>query len=221
MDSLRVYVPETAYAPSRLTVTAGLYAPEYRLAISGPQGQAWGDALTLGTVQLQPASQLASEGGPLPNPMNQNFEDKLSLRGYEYRERILSAESELSVTLYWERLAQPQEKYRLRLELLDEAGNMRAELEEALPVATWPRGTFTAAVHSLPLAADISPGTYGLRLILLDPASGNRHHLVASDGHFIAEHLDLARIRVTSAREARGRRQSEEGQLFKLSKPDM
>lgn len=205
VDSLRVYIPETAYTPSQLTVSAGLYAPEYRLAISGPQGQAWGDALTLGTVQLQPAWQLVPEGVPLPNPMSQNFEDKVSLRGYEYGERILSAGSELSVTLYWERLAQPQDEYRLRLEVMDEAGNVRGDWEEALPVAAWPRGAFSPTNHSLPLALDLSPGTYGLRLILLDPINGNRHHLVASDGHFIAEHLDLARIRVTAAQEARSK----------------
>jgi 4-amino-4-deoxy-L-arabinose transferase-like glycosyltransferase len=196
VDSLRVYVPETAYTPAEVTVSVGLYAPTYRLAIAGPQGTPWGDALTLGSLQLLPARELAPDDRDLPNPLDKNFQNEIRLRGYSYGQRILAPGEELPVTLYWQRLRDPRLDYVLRLELLDEAGRLRAGIDSPLPLEAWTSPGIAAETYRLTLPEDLAPDSYRVRLILLDPESGQAHHIVAPDGHYVAEHLDLARIRL-------------------------
>lgn len=196
VDSLRVYVPETAYTPAEVTVSVGLYAPTYRLAIAGPQGVPWGDALTLGSLQLLPARELAPDDRDLPNPLDKNFQNEVRLRGYSYGQRILAPGEELPVTLYWQRLGDPRLDYVLRLELLDEAGHLRAGIDSPLPLEAWTSPGIAAETYRLALPEDLAPDSYRVRLILLDPETGQAHHIVAPDGHYVAEHLDLARIRL-------------------------
>lgn len=204
VDSLSVYVPPTAYTPETATVSVGLYAPTYRLPIRGPQGEAWGDALALGQVQLEPATTEGAQTAP-PNPMTQNFEDELLLRGYEYNARVLAPGDVLRVTLYWEaaREASPEQaatqnaRERLvELQLLDDDGVVRGRIEHSLPDAAAQATEPRPSVHDLSLGRDLAADTYRVRLILREGPGGDPLHVLAPEGHRAAEHLDLARIRI-------------------------
>lgn len=199
VDSLSAYVPETAYAPETITVSVGLYAPTYRLAVTGPDGESLGDSLTLGTVTLQPAEIAEPPGANAPNPMYQNFQDELFLRGYVYAQRALQAGETLETTFYWQRAGAIDRQYAARLQLLDGSGAVRAQSEQTLAPQRWQAGALETETVSLPLPADLAPGSYGVRLVLFDPQREEAHHLVAPEGHFSAEHLDLARIVVDNA----------------------
>jgi 4-amino-4-deoxy-L-arabinose transferase-like glycosyltransferase len=193
VDSVRLYVPETAYTPATATLSFGLAGPDYRLGITGPSGEAWGNALPLGAVQLLPATELLPAGAAYPNPLDQNFEDEVRLAGYAYDRRSLVVDSALAVTLYWEWLRPEAERNAVLLELLDEAGHVRATSHEALvPGAE----ETTVSEQSLQPAAALEPGTYRVRLTLLDATSGERHNIIADDGHWIDDELLLAPVRV-------------------------
>jgi hypothetical protein len=194
VDSLSVYVPETAYTPETITVTIGLYAPTYRLAVTGPNGESLGDSLVLGTVALQPAQELAPAGQDLPNPMQQNFQNELWLRGYAYEERLLRPGDDLQATFYWQRAARVERPYVAQLQLLDGSGAVRAQAEQALAPEQWSLQALQREMVRLSLPEDLPPGSYGVRLVLRDPQRDEPHHLLAPEGQITAEHLDLARV---------------------------
>lgn len=202
VDSLTVFIPETAYTPETLTVTLGLYAPTYRLAVTGPNGESLGDALELGSVALLPAEELspAAEASPagedVPNPMRQNFQNELFLRGYRYEQRTLQAGETLAATLFWQRAARVERAYVAQLQLLDGGGAVQAQAELPLAPRQWPRPGLQETALQLALPADLAPGPYGVRLVLFDPQRNEPHHLIAPEGQITAQHLDLARIMV-------------------------
>lgn len=191
VDSVHLHLPETAYTPATATLSVGLAAPDYRLAISGPGGEPLGDALPLGAVALLPADHLFPGAAALPNPLDQNFANRLRLAGYEYgRGRLLPGEP-LPVNLYWQPL-EPAGAYTVQLELLDEAGGVQAVAADPLAINSLEQ---RQSAHLLQPAAPLAPGTYRVRLTLLDAASGARHNIVGSGGNWIDEELLLAPVR--------------------------
>lgn len=193
VDSVRLYIPETAYTPVTATLFAGLAGPDYRLGISGPDGEAWGDALPLGTIELLPATDLFPSAASYPNPLDQNFEDELRLLGYAYDSRTLPPGVPLAVTTYWERLRPEEDAYTIQLELLDEEGNVHATSTETLPMGRTDAWTAEAVLRP---ASPLEPDTYRVRLTLLDVPSGDRHNIVAEDGRLLDDELLLAPVRV-------------------------
>lgn len=194
VDSLSVYVPETAYTPETLTVSVGFYAPTYRLAVIGAEGEALGDSLTLGTVALQPRSGEGGAGESVPNPTMQNFQNELFLRGYEYDRRLLQPGDSLEVVTYWEAIEAPERQYVAQVQALEGSGAVRAQAAQALAPQTWQGAGLHRETIVLALPENLEPGPYVIRMILFDPERDEAHHLVAPQGHFTGEHLDLARV---------------------------
>jgi hypothetical protein len=166
--------------------------PDYRLAISGPGGEPLGDALPLGAVELLPATHLFPGAAELPNPLDQNFENRLRLVGYAYGQRLLAPGDPLPVTLYWQPL-EPRWRLHVQLALLDEAGAVRAVTTDRLDISAAQR---QESAHTAAADAALEPGTYRVRLTLLDIVSGDRHNIVAEDGHLLDDELFLAPVRV-------------------------
>lgn len=194
VDTLSVIIPETAYTPETLTVRVGFYAPTYRLAVVDAAGQLLGDSLTLGTLALLEAEAEGPQGADVPNPMLQNFENEVYLRGYAYQQRRLAPGEALSATLYWQRAQTVEQEYVARLQLLADDRGVGAETESTLTVASWPAEALQDIHLTLPLPAELAPGAYTVRLILHDPARDSAHHLIAPEGQITSEHLDLAGI---------------------------
>lgn len=198
VDSLSVYIPGTAYTPETVTVSIGFYAPTYRLAVVDANGETLGDSLALDTVALLPAEHVAPQGADIPNPMFQNFQDELFLRGYSYEQRKMTAGETLAATFYWQRAQNVTRAYVAQLQLLNSNGQVRAETQQALAPDAWPTQELQQEHMVLSLPPDLLQGTFGVRLILFDPQREEAHHLVAPEGHFTGEHLDLASIIVES-----------------------
>lgn len=198
VDSVRLHVPETAYTPVTATLSVGLYATTYRLGITGPNGEGWGDALQLATLKLRPHEDLYPEAGRYPNPLDQNFNDEVRLIGYEYDRRVLAPGDELEVTLYWEALQSRLPDYVAQVRLLDDAGQVVAvaDARPQPPTASWAAGDVVMDSHPVPIGGDLAPATYTVEVALLDAATQERQNIVADDGHWINDHLRLARIRV-------------------------
>jgi len=193
VDSIRLYLPETAYTPETATLSVGLAGPDYRLGITGPDGEGWGDALALGTLHLLPATQLYDGAEAIPNPLDQNYENQLRLVGYAYDSRQLAPGELLAVTLYWQALREVRESYRVQVQLLDAAGNAQATAEEHLFAASEEIFPFTIRLTTDPA---MEPGSYRVRLALFDAGSGEVLSIVADDGHQIDNQLILAPLQV-------------------------
>ncbi|MBP7999776.1 MAG: hypothetical protein KA314_23970 [Chloroflexi bacterium] len=192
IDTIRIYLPETAYVPETVTVSIGLYAPEgYRLGIADATGQGIGDSLTLGTLQLEPISQA------VPNPQMHNFNNEIELYGYTYRGRELHPGDALTVTLYWQALQNNLPQYTVEVLLVDTEGrvhasaNSRPQNGEA-PTAHWQAQQQIIDTHTLVIPPDLALNSYQIHVSLLDESTGVRQNRVATDGHWISNHLLLA-----------------------------
>lgn len=195
VEQIRLYLPETAYAPSQAAVQIGLYAPAgYRLGITDAHGQSLGDALPLGMVDITPAA------AAYPNPQDQNFNDQACLVGYALSQRLAQPGDDVQVTLYWQALPHVTPGNVVQMRLLDETGAARLTVN-ALPdppMTTWQPGQVYPITVTLPLAAEtVDPGVYQPDLALLD-GRGARQNILAPDGHWIDDHLLLSHIRVTA-----------------------
>jgi 4-amino-4-deoxy-L-arabinose transferase-like glycosyltransferase len=195
-DSIRIHVPETVYAPAEASLSIGLYAPgSYRLGITGADGQGLGDALVLASVEI------ASKDGPYPNLQNQNFNKEIRLVGFEYDKREVQAGDILAVNLYWEALVDMPPDYIIQVRLLDENGAILTASdgipqEGTRPTSTWLAGELYKDTHRLLIETDFLPGIYPIDIALLDVATEKRQNIVGEDGHWIDNHLNLAKIPV-------------------------
>lgn len=196
MDSIRLYVPETAYAPETAQLRIGLYAPDgYRLAVSTQDNQPLGDSFILGTIKLD------SPPGPMPNPQDQNFGDRVRLVGYEYDRRTLKPGEPLTVTLFWENAADGADDYLVHLGLIAEDGREWIAAEDELRILAASNEEtadeqMTSATHSLLIPPDAPPGRYTVVLSVRPTGAGETLNIVAADGHLIDSKLDLAQVRV-------------------------
>jgi hypothetical protein len=202
IESIRLYVPETAYTPATATLSVGLYAPgAYRLGITGPDGRGLGDALTLGTVAIEPWSGPYLAAADYPNPLDQNFNNEVRLVGYEYDQREVQAGEQFTVTLFWQAGRQVVTDYIVQVHLLDEMGSVRATADSRLqqehsPTNIWQPGQVIPDRHVVPVDASLPSGSYRIHVALLDSVTKEPQNIVAEDGHWIDNHLLLARIRV-------------------------
>ncbi len=193
-DTVRLHIPETAYAPGTATITLGLYAPTYRLAITNSEGESLGDALNLGSVNI------TAGDGPFANAQQQNFNDEIELIGYEYSSRVLQPGDALDVTLNWRALRDAQPDYIVDVSLVEQANPAhvlaQADSYSASPTGSWQAGEIVTGTHRLQLPPDLPAGAYQVEIALRDPITGRRQNIIADDGHWIADFLLLAPLRV-------------------------
>ncbi len=198
VESIRLYLPETAYVPATARLKMGLYAPDsYRLAVVGQDGQELGDAFDLGPVQLTPPE------GSYPNPQDQNFGNVLRLVGYEYDRRQVPVGEDLAVTLYWQTIDGPPINSVVRLRVLDGGGHVWSEVDsdfagKSSSAAEWQAAETVRQVNLLPLDPAAPPGRYRVDLAVVDGQTSENLYIVAEDGHLVDSHLSLAEIAVVS-----------------------
>ncbi|RMH01433.1 MAG: hypothetical protein D6706_01705 [Chloroflexi bacterium] len=199
IDSIRVFIPETAYTPTTVSVQVGLYAasPEaYRLAITAADGTFLGDALSLGQVTILPA-----QTTDIPNPLDQNFNNDVRLIGYAYSARTLHAGEKLDVTLYWRAETAVLPNYLVQVWLVDDKGQAWATADSQpqngqSPMSTWQAGQVVADSHKLTIGDNIPPGSYHIHVALIDPMTKEPQNIVAEDGHWIDNRLLLSRVQI-------------------------
>lgn len=200
IESIRIYVPETAYVPNSATVSIGYYAPDaYRLAVYDQDENPLGDSLELANLRLLPGD------GNMPNPQNQNFNQELELVGYDFDEREVAPGDSVNLTLFWQALEDVGSDYLVQIKLVDEEGHDWAAVEArpdsgATPTYTWRSGQQLQDRHSILVSPDTPAGRYSIVISLIDAQDGNQPSIVADDGHLIDTHLTLAQIRVMGAK---------------------
>lgn len=64
------------------------------------------------------------------------------------------------------------------------------------PTNTWRPGQVVSDRHVVPVDASLPPGSYRIHVALIDSVTKEPQNIVAEDGHWIDNHLLLARIRV-------------------------
>ncbi len=138
-----------------------------------------GGEVTLGTVRVaRPRTPPPPEALEIAERRDVPFGDRLRFLGFNApQERSFLPGEAVPVYLFWQALAAPGEDFLPRLRLLDEGGDVLAELTEkpvagTYPTAWWQAGELVRDPHDLPIPAAVPPGRYRLTLSLVRAADG-------------------------------------------------
>ncbi len=186
-DTYRLSIPATAYAPDRGNVRVGLYLPD------GPRlttldGQ---DTVSLAAVEILPRP------GPYPNPLDFNFADLFTLRGYALDRRVALPGETLHLTLYWETRQPATTNYRIFAHILGIENQVWANSDvwPTPPTTQWQPGAIVTQTHDLTIGLTTPPGGYTLEIGIYEP-EGDRLPILAPDGHWLDNRALLGTIRV-------------------------
>ena len=112
------------------------------------------------------------------------FADTFELLGYEAKPDVIS--SQLSLTLYWKALRQPDFDYSAFVHLIDGANQLVAQKDHApgeslgYPPRSWWPGDIIADEHILELPDDLGPATYRFRVGLYNWATQEQLPIASS-----------------------------------------
>ncbi|MCD4686017.1 MAG: glycosyltransferase family 39 protein [Anaerolineae bacterium] len=169
---IAVLIPQGLYTPQTLDVYLGFYDLHTFDRMTAPAATAE-NRLWLGQVTLE------TPPGAVPNPVNVNFGDQLTLRGYEVSDRSLLPGEETTITLYWEARNATLDNYVVSVQIIDPdpARLTKAAQRDAPPdppTPTWTSGAQIADVRTLTIFPDAPPGRYRLMVRVYpagDPSS--------------------------------------------------
>jgi hypothetical protein len=102
----------------------------------------------------------------------------------------------LQVTLSWQAEATPDQNYAVFVQLLDEAGQVRAQHDGqpgdgTLITTTWAPGEYVREGHRLALPDDLPAGDYRLIVGMYLPESGERLPVYDQTGRPAGDHVVL------------------------------
>lgn len=92
---------------------------------------------------------------------------------------VIEAPRQLKVILYWEAIASTGNERTISIRMIDKDGSLVAQHDGLpgdgrKPTSWWQKGQLIRDIHTLDIAADISPGTYDLELLLYDTFTQER-----------------------------------------------
>ncbi|MDH7487173.1 MAG: DUF2723 domain-containing protein [Anaerolineae bacterium] len=120
-------------------------------------------------------------------PAGMSFGGVARLAGYAIRPAEVAPCPALTVTLYWQALAETDISYSVFVHLTDGEGQIVAQHDGppaggTLRTSLWVPGEVITDPHSLSIPGDMAPGEYVLRLGLYDPRTMQRLQVTAADG---------------------------------------
>lgn len=189
-ETYRLDLPSTAYAPAVLAPQVGIYSRD------------WGFRLDTGTldnaVKLRSIS-LAPLPGDLPNPQRVNFDDQVTLVGYQMKPRVVRPGQSLLVQLYWQVSRRPDQNYGIFLHLLG-AEDRKWASNDGRPADSMLQWSWHVPIEEsrwLSIPEEMPPGTYQVEIGLWSLENDNRRlPIVAEDGHWLDDRLLLSPLRV-------------------------
>lgn len=189
---------EAVIAPVALRIEVGLYelGTGERLPVTDAAGNAV-ELPVIGRVKLAPLA------WPQVQPAvvdRRDFGEEIALLGYD-----LPAAAEpghaLAFALYWRALQQPRRDYSVFIHLVDATGAIITQgdgppLVGAYPTSLWAAGETLADQRTMSLPAELAPGSYGLRIGLYDPVSGQRLSAIDTAGQALGDAVTLPPLQV-------------------------
>jgi len=196
-DRVLLAVPQTAYAPDRAVWEVGLFAPSdgHRLPAYAEGGQALGDAIRFGAVEVRP------NAGDVPNPQDIRFEGRIALVGYDIDRRAAAPGETLHITLFWKALAPVDKDYTVFVHLLGEGADIWGQRDSApqgglAPTSAWRVGQMIRDEYEVRVKDEAPAWVCTLEVGLYDAATGVRLNVVDADGHVRDNRALLAKVRV-------------------------
>lgn len=174
---------QPAAGPGLYRVRVGLYDADslVRILVAGKAD----DGVDLGQVKVWPRDPPGV--ADIPNLLNQELDDGISLLGVGLREQRTPGQLYLTVDLYWRADRRPSQDYTVFVQALDAAGALRAQsdgvpMEGRYPTSSWEPNEMVVDSHHLRLTAEMG-GEHRLVAGLYHLPDGRRLPLRAGGDH--------------------------------------
>ena len=157
-----------------------------------------------GSVRLAIYAAPAAPPEEIRNPLDARLGDEVALLGYNLLAHEVEAGDILPLTLFWQALAQPQERYKVFVHVLDEAGHIVGQWDsepgDGMNITPlWQPGETVADNYGVLIRPGTPPGEHRIEVGMYSPVSGQR--LAVSGGEQAGgDHLVLDSIRVLRPR---------------------
>jgi 4-amino-4-deoxy-L-arabinose transferase-like glycosyltransferase len=201
-DTLKRYDHQTivppGLPPGRYTLTARLIRTADSQTVPLSTGEV---EYRLADINVGTAS--CSQGvGDLPADrlLTKNFQQGIQLAGHDRPPAQVRAGLPIQAPVWWCADGQPEDDYRLRLQLVDSADQVLAEsigplVTDDYPTSQWQEGALLMGRPALTIPANVEAGLYDIRLSLLQP---DRDRPVRIGWPLGEQSLSLGQIEVTS-----------------------
>lgn len=127
-----------------------------------------------------------------------NFNNVISLLGYDVSSKEIKAGDPLTVTLYWKATGKMDKPYTVTVQLLGDAPPPKAQkdaqpLNGGRPTQTWVEGEFLTDPYALEIKPDVPPGTYKIIIGWYDAADPGfaRLQVIGADGNSAGDNVVL------------------------------
>ncbi len=137
-------------------------------------------------------------GGEPVQSLEVRFGQVARLRGFSLGGQPVTAGETLSVSLYWQGIAETDLAYRAFVHLGENPVRGQHDDDPAcrLPTTLWRSRQQTVGQFRVAPSPETPPGEYPLVVGLYDPASGERLPVLDEQGQVIADHIVLTTVRV-------------------------
>ncbi len=136
-----------------------------------------------------------AHGNPLPYPLEANFDNLITLRGYDRSQATLTSDGELQLDLFWQAQQPLFTDYSTVITLRDPQGDPIATAIDWQPAGLttrhWLPGYYLQQPIRLKLPRGSAPGDYTIDLALYDPIGQTSLQVIDSAGNPIDVRLHL------------------------------
>jgi 4-amino-4-deoxy-L-arabinose transferase-like glycosyltransferase len=168
VEPAELSLPDVALEPGRNTFTFSTYPGAEVIDSVLRNGDSRDVSIALSDVTLNKCRHTRLP--PPAQPLEASFGGQVELLGYAMSpERRITPRGKLSVTLYWQSLAEMDQDYTVFVHLVDQAGRIYSQHDGEpaaglYPTSRWKKGEIVEDEHSIEIPVDISVGCYSLRV---------------------------------------------------------
>jgi hypothetical protein len=187
-ERYEVIIPTLAYVPDQGHWSVGLYDHRTNQRLPLRVLEPLGETATVGA----PGSMVEQDGlafgaaairapaGSIPNAVNVEFYDNVTLAGYSFSSRRLHPSDSLTVNLYWRARGPVQKEYTAFAHLLDASYQTQGGHDGAPrpPKSAWPSDQAVEDTHVFTVAPDAPPGLYQVEVGLYTRPDFGRLRLI-------------------------------------------
>ena len=200
VETYRVRIPATAYAPDSGRWMVGMYnawtGERLPLRLTSPAAGVTSEesALVFGSLRL------VRDEGAIPNAVGIELTDNVTLEGYEISARVLRPGDRVTVTVYWRARGAVSRPYTSFAHLLDRDYGTRGghDAPPQPPTDAWAPGELITDVHAFEVAPDAAAGVYQIEVGLYTQPEMARLPLVTGPGAEGADRVLLGPLRVVA-----------------------
>ncbi len=192
-DSGAWQVGQVIHEKYRLFVPADLVTGDYVLQVElvDENGRSLNaPTINLGNINITSPDRLFALPEDVGQPLNLQFGDLASLRGYNLTTQVAKPGEPVQFTLYWQAAHQTDEIISTFVHLVGPDGQIVVQGDRwpgGLPSNGWAPGQVIIDEYAIQLPDDAQPGAYQVVLGLYSPATGVRLPVLAEDGSGLSD----------------------------------